>query len=220
MDPQNTLFGRQNRMRLESETIIDAHEFASGLLNLKMGGPAVFPPLQAEVLPLIPGAYATFQWVQTAGADAFRRGLYTFHKRAIPYPNLSVFDWPAADASVNGRGASDTALQALTTLHAQQFVTAAQAFARRIQVDKVGAVVRDQLLYAWRLAVARTPTDAEITELQGLFNDSLTFYTMNAAQAAPALGAYAPAGVPAATAAAWVATARAILNTDEFITRE
>lgn len=219
-DQQNTLFGRQNRLRLEAEPIIDAHLAASGLLSPKVGGPAVFPPLQPEVRPLIPGAYATFQWVQSTGGDLFRRGLYTFHKRAIAYPNLSVFDWPAADASVNGRTASDTALQALTTLHAAQFVTAAQAFARRIQTDKAGAPLRDQIVYAWRLAVARTPTEGEITELTGLFNDSLQLYAANTAAISMALGAYAPAGVAATTAAAWVATARAILNTDELVTRE
>ena len=42
-DPQNNLLWRYNRHRLEGEAIRDSMLEVSGRLNLKMGGPGVFP---------------------------------------------------------------------------------------------------------------------------------------------------------------------------------
>jgi hypothetical protein len=219
-DPDNVLLSRQNRVRVEAEIVTDVSLAASGLLTRQVGGPTVFPPVNDELRGLIMGAYANFQWKDSTGPDRYRRGLYTFHKRGAAYPNLSIFDWPAADVSVTARGISDTPLQALTTLHNPVFAEAAQALARRVQTDKAGSPLRDQLIWAMRLAVARTPTDEELTELAALYADAKKSYDVDAAGAAKAVGAYQPMGVGASDAAAWVATARVVLNLDELITRE
>jgi hypothetical protein len=73
---------------------------------------------------------------------------------------------------------------------------------------------------AVRLAVGRAPSDEELAELQSLYNDVKAAYASNAQQASQAVGTYLPTGVAPADAAAWVSTARAILNLDEAITRE
>jgi hypothetical protein len=215
-DSDNVLLHRQNRVRVEAEIVSDSYLAAAGLLSGKVGGPSVYPPVPPEILNL--GYYGT-DWPTSTGADRYRRGLYTFHKRTTPYPNLMVFDHPAADATISGRRRSNTPLQALTTLHDSVFFEAAQAFAKRVQTEKPGNL-HDQIVDAVRLAVGRTPTDAEIAELTSLYNDLKASYASSSAQATQTVGSYLPTGVAAADAAAWVNTARVILNLDEVITRE
>src|SRR5262249_28001264 len=73
-DPANKLLGRQERLRVEAETIRDAALAASGLLTAEIGGPGVYPP-QPE------GIYKFTQqvkfWGESQGAQRYRRGLYT-----------------------------------------------------------------------------------------------------------------------------------------------
>src|SRR5262249_42418858 len=49
-DPDNQLFSRMNRQRLEGEIIRDSLLAIAGRLNLRMGGPGVFPPVPREAL--------------------------------------------------------------------------------------------------------------------------------------------------------------------------
>jgi hypothetical protein len=216
MDPDNLLLHRQNRLRVEAEIVGDLALAVSGLLAPKLGGASVYPPIPEEVLGLSRGGTA---WPTSQGPDRYRRGLYTFHKRTSAYPNLQVFDWPEADVTVTGRRRSNTPLQALTTMHNTVFAEAAQAFARRIQTEKPGPV-RDQIVWAFRLALARPPTDAELGLFQGLYDDARRLYEASPADAMKAVGTYLPAGAAPGAAAAWVATARVVLNLDELITRE
>src|SRR5262249_19617206 len=48
-DPDNKLFSRQNRARLEGEVIRDSLLAISGRLNRQMGGPSVSPPIPADI---------------------------------------------------------------------------------------------------------------------------------------------------------------------------
>src|SRR5262249_44019965 len=60
-DPDNQLFSRMNRHRLEGEIIRDSLLAVSGRLNDKMGGPGVFPPLPPE------SKVSAKDWPVTAG---------------------------------------------------------------------------------------------------------------------------------------------------------
>ncbi len=218
-DAENTLLWRQNRLRVEAEIVPDIFLSAAGLLSSKMGGPSAYPPLPDELRKLAQGAYGGFNWPDATGEDRYRRGMYTLHKRLAVYPNLAVFDWPGAAVSTTGRPRSNTPLQALATQHSVLFVEAAQALARRVQQDKPGSLA-EQIVWAFRLATARPPTDAEASELQALFNDTRALYANDPQGAQAAVGTFMPAGADAATAAAWVSTASAILNLDEVVNRE
>jgi hypothetical protein len=55
-DPNNVLLARQNRFRLEAETVRDLCLATSGLLNPAIGGPSIRPPLPADIAAL---GYAT-----------------------------------------------------------------------------------------------------------------------------------------------------------------
>ena len=217
VDPQNILIGRQNRVRLEAEIIRDNSLAASGLLSRKIGGPSVFPPMPADVAAL---SYANnFKWKASQGEDRFRRGMYTFFKRTAPHPNLTTFDCPDSNTTCVERRASNTPLQALTTLNNEVFVEASQAMARRL-VSESHANDRVRLVRAFRLCVARPPNSQEIRGFTKLLGAAREWYTSHGDDAKKLVGRYATEGAGMDETAAWVATCRIMLNMDEFITRE
>lgn len=218
-DPKNYLLWRQNRVRVEGEIVRDLHLAASGLLSAKIGGPSVYPPMPADVAAL---SYAgNFKWATSTNEDRYRRGMYTFFKRTAPHPDLTTFDCPDANLSNVRRTVSNTPLQALTTLNAEGFAEAAQALAKRVLGD---AALKDdaaRLARAFRLCVSRTPSKEETTSLQKLLDEARYAYENGPAEEAKAAaGNHQVAGVKPGENAAWVATARIILNLDELITRE
>jgi hypothetical protein len=217
LDPLNDLLHRQNRYRVEAEIVRDLALSACGLLCDKIGGPSVFPPLPPDIAEL---SYANnFKWKTSDGEDRYRRGLYTFFKRTAPHPNLTTFDCPDSNTTALARQTSNTPLQALTTLNNETFVEAAQAMAQRLlAVEPVQDAER--LALAFRRCVARRPTDVELRTLLDLLATSRHWYHEHADEAAALAGADRPPSVPLEEAAAWVATARMVLNLDEFLTRE
>ena len=121
-DPQNELLARQARFRLESEIIRDAALAVSGLLNAEIGGPTVFPYQPEGVLE---HRATPVEWVESEGADKYRRGMYTHHWRLTPHPYFRTFDAPEALTSCTRRYRSNTPIQALTLLNGPSFVEAA-----------------------------------------------------------------------------------------------
>jgi hypothetical protein len=98
VDPNNKLLARQHRFRLDAEIVRDAALSASGLLNPKLGGPSVFPPIPDGVMSL---GQLKREWKVSVGDDRYRRGLYTFYFRATP-PELAVFErGPSAPAAAS-----------------------------------------------------------------------------------------------------------------------
>jgi hypothetical protein len=215
-DPDNLLLHRQNRLRVEAEIVGDIFLSASGLLDKTVGGPSVYPPIPDEVLRF---SYNPVNWPTSTGADRYRRGMYTFHKRTSLHPNLALFDRPKAQVTDNLRARSNTPLQAMATLHDQNFVEAAQALARRVQAAVPGNT-SGQITLAFRLALGRSPKPAELSALEALLAKNQTTYGGQTSAAEQAVGTPAPEGVPIASAAAMANVARMILNLDEVITRE
>jgi hypothetical protein len=210
-DPRNRLLSRQNRLRLEAEIIRDSALFASGLLHPAIGGPSVFPP-QPE------GAMAASQvkktWTPSNGVDRYRRGLYTHFWRITPHPALTVFDGPNAMMACTRRSRSNTPLQALTLLNNEAFHEMAQAMGRRV-VERGGATDEARLEYAFRLTHVRRPEAVELARLRDLLRAEKDDLATDPTEATKLAGPLADRSV-----APWVAVARILINTDEFITRE
>jgi hypothetical protein len=218
-DPLNLLIFRQNRYRVEGEIVRDLHLAVSGLLAPKIGGPSVFPPMPEDLAKL---SYANnFSWVNSEGEDRYRRGMYTFFKRTIPHPNLMTFDAPDANVACVMRTVSNTPLQALTLLNNEVHTESAQAFARRLlQTPVEEPADESRLTIAVRLCVARPPRADELPALRRVLEAGRSYYGAHPDQAGLVLGRHVPRDLQASEAAAWVATARVVLNMDEFITRE
>ena len=99
------------------------------------------------------------------------------------------------------------------------FVECAQALARRVAASPApsrGQQLRD----VFRRCLTREPSAAELGRLDRLFADALQVCRCDRHAAAKLIGGESPAGVDAAEAAAWVVLARAVMNLDEFVTRE
>ncbi len=217
-DPLNVLLARQNRMRLEAEVLRDNALAASGLLVRTVGGPSVRPPQPAGISELTYAGSA--KWVESTGPDRYRRGLYTWFQRTSPYPMLMTFDSPDGNLSCVRRERSNTPLQALTLLNDTAFVECARALGKRVVTDKPADGTEARLRYAFRLCVAREPSDGELATLVRLFERLRESAGAKPEEAAKLIGTQKPAGMDVPEAAAWAALARALLNLDEFVTRE
>ncbi len=189
-DPSNILLARQSRLRLPAETIRDASLAVSGLLNPEVGGRSIRPPMPKGML----GVAYRANWKESQGPDRYRRGLYIFLQRSIPYPLLINFDAPSSLVTCTRRERSTTPLQALTLLNDPVFFEAAQALAARVS-SQPGDLPR-QIDYAFELSLGRPPQPDERRQLMHYYDSAK----------------------PAATA--WTGLASVLLNLDEFITRE
>ena len=223
-DPANRLLARGPRFRVDAELVRDIALSASGLLNAKIGGPSVYPNAP-EFLFLPPASYGPKVWDFAAGPACYRRALYTFQFRSVPYPSLQTFDAPDASVSCVRRARANTPLQALTTLNEPLFVECAKALALQT-VREGGETNAERLTYAFRQCVSRRPTSAEqkvltklLTQQTARFdNGELDPWLLAAidVEKKPKL----PAGTTPAQLAGWTAVSRVLLNLDETITKE
>ncbi|MCZ2075605.1 MAG: PSD1 and planctomycete cytochrome C domain-containing protein [Bryobacterales bacterium] len=216
-DPENSLVARQNRLRLEAEIIRDAALAASGLLSRKIGGPSVYPPLPEGAMGV---TQVNREWPVSKGEDRYRRGMYTFFWRSAPHPALMAFDAPDATAACTRRNRSNTPLQSLTTLNNEAFFEAARHLGRRI-VKESTAEDTARVEHAFRLALARPPSPGERDRLIAFVQTEQRYFEANETEAAD-LAADPGMGRPRdlAPIAAWISASRALLNLDEFLTRE
>ena len=222
-DPDNRLIARGPRYRVDAELVRDISLAASGLLTDQIGGPSVYPPAPA-LLFQPPASYAPKTWNVEQGPDRYRRALYTFRFRSVPYPLLQAFDAPNGEMACVRRGRSNTPLQALTTLNEPLFVESAQALAARTLKDG-GPTDRDRVAYAFRLCTARVPSQAEadvLLELLAKEDRRLAEGWLSAIDLAGLkTGQTAvPGDTTPRRLAAWTVLSRVILNLDETITKE
>jgi len=210
-DPANILLSRGARFRVEAEMVRDITLSASGLLSSKMFGPSVFP-YQPNGVWELPYEKDSDTWVISAGEDRYRRGLYTFIRRAAPYPAMTVFDATSREYCTPRRNHTDTPLQALTTLNDTSFFEAAQAMAKRI-LKEGGTDTKARIDYGFVLATSRHPQGSEMDMLQTAFETERRYFAGHKTEAE------AIAGKPGAELAAWTTLSRDLLNLDETLTR-
>jgi hypothetical protein len=220
-DPDNRLLARGPRFRVDAEIVHDIALSAAGLLTSTIGGPSVYPPAPAFLFQP-PASYAPKSWKPAEGPERYRRALYTFRFRSVPFPTLQAFDAPNGEMSCVRRSRSNSPLQALSTLNEPLFVESAQALARRA-IREGGASDRDRLAYAFRLCTARTPGAEELNVLLGLLEKEdrrIGDGWVNAKELAGVGASALPAGLTPRQLAAWTAVSRVLLNLDETITKE
>lgn len=205
-DPYNSWLARQNRLRVEAEIIRDMALSASGLIFHKIGGRSVYPPQPADLVKL--GFQTSLSWPENHDQNRYRRGMYTFFQRTVPYPMLIEFDAADSNAACTRRERSNTPLQALTLWNDPVFVECAQHLGarlmREVPVDEDNAVnvIERRIRLAYALCFSRPPSKEELQVVGRLYKEAADID-----------------GVQTDSVAAFT-VARVLLNLDEFITRE
>jgi hypothetical protein len=217
-DPENRLFARQTRFRVDAENVRDVALEVSGLLEEKFGGPSV-KPYQPD------GYIATLnfpkrEYSASRGEDLYRRGVYTIWRRTFLHPELMNFDAPTREECTVNRTNSNTPLQALDLLNDPIFVEAARVFAE--QALRNPGTLDQRLNWVFEQALNRAPSVEERSILAELYRKNLGHFTA-APSDARGLAAVGDSPLPKneniQQLAAMTMVTRAVLNLHEMITR-
>jgi hypothetical protein len=159
VDAGNRLWWRAERKRFDAESLRDSLLFASGSLDgSRLGGPSFVPEIAPEALEGWSRKGA--EWVPSPPQEQKRRTVYSFVKRGLLPPTLTVFDAPDTTLPCGQRDVTTVAPQALALLNNpfvhRQSETLAKRASERAKTD--GEMIRN----AWRLAFARDPKPSEI----------------------------------------------------------
>ncbi|MCP4941471.1 MAG: DUF1553 domain-containing protein [Planctomycetaceae bacterium] len=215
-DPENRLLARGSRYRLDAEVIRDQILATSGVLSSKMGGKSVKPP-QPEGLwksVSLPSSYPS-RYVPDSGEQVVRRSVYTFWKRGLPPPQMTILNAPTREDCTARRERTNTPLQALLLMNEQQYMKAAQQLA----VQALNWEEEGRLAAVYETITGKVPDTREQEILQKALDDFETFY-----QERPALteafadkntdGKHSPHAI-----AAWAMIINTIYNLDITKTR-
>jgi hypothetical protein len=134
-DPENRLFSRMNRRRLEAEPLRDTLLAAAGRLDLRPSGPP------------------------ERDANSPRRALYVITVRSDRSTYAALFDQADSTAPVEARTESTVAPQALFLLNHPFVIEQSRAFAARLAEDV--PTPPDRVRQAYRLLFGREPTADE-----------------------------------------------------------
>lgn len=192
-DPENIALSRGPRTRLDAEQIRDSVLAASGQLSAKIGGPSVFPPQPSGVTT--EGSYGALTWTVSSGEDRYRRGIYTFAKRTAPFAMSATFDAPSGEACVARREASTTPLQALTLLNDVTVLEAARSLGSQLANLPLSKRVNSLFMRT----LCRPPKLSEMIAIDMMLEEATN------------------AGMQSSSA--WTMLARALMNTDEMVTK-
>jgi hypothetical protein len=223
LDPENIWLSRGPRYRMSAEMIRDYVLATSGLLNRQSGGPSV-KPYQPEGLWEETNAGGNrgilTSYVPDRGGKLYRRSLYTFWKRTLPPPGMTLFDAPNRDNCEVRRQKTNTPLQALALQNDVQILEAARVIAERALAESRDSGEAVQMVF--RKIMTRSPSRKELGSLMNYTEANVEAYRRMPEQAELLLAAgQAPAGWrDAPLAASLMLTAQVLYNLDETITKE
>jgi hypothetical protein len=215
-DARNRWLSRGPRNRLEAEMVRDQALALSGLLSRKMGGPSVYPHQPEGLWQAAFNGQRT--WPTSTGEDRFRRGLYVFWRRTVPYPSMATFDAPSRETCSIRRPRTNTPLQAFVTMNDPVYVECSQALGRRLLTEG-GTTPESRIRFGLELCLGRPASEKQIAPLLALYQTEAAEYAKNEADAKAAAGETLPlpAGSTPAELAAWTVVANVLLNLDGLL---
>ncbi|WP_411845434.1 PSD1 and planctomycete cytochrome C domain-containing protein [Roseibacillus persicicus] len=215
-DPENRMLARGSRFRLDSEVIRDQVLAVSGLLNPAMYGHSVKFP-QPEGLWKIVTMPSSFprNFEPAKGDEVYRRSVYSFWKRGLPPPQMTIFDAPNRDACIARRERTNTPLQALVMMNETEYFAAAKHLARGVMAkENMAEDLKVSLLY--ETMTSRPPSDTEKERLLSALAKFRALYQDDPDSAA----AMFPNTAAAGESAAWTMLVHSLMNLDTFKNRE
>ncbi|MGH9657086.1 MAG: DUF1553 domain-containing protein, partial [Bryobacteraceae bacterium] len=158
LDPENRLFWRMPRERLDAETIRDSILSVAGTLDRTLGGPCVYPYINPDLFQS--STRRTWPGQSDSDPSTWRRSLYVFSKRSIRYPMFETFDQPNLVTSCDRRNRSTIAPQALLLMNNSLVILQAKFFAQRLETEAPQSATA-RIDRAWQLALGRPPLESE-----------------------------------------------------------
>ncbi len=220
LDPGNRYLTRFPRLRLEAEGIRDMAMAVSGLLDRRIGGESIYPYQPPGLWEQV-AFQGTRKWEQSSGEDNYRRGLYVYWRRSVPYASFVTFDAPSRETCTVKRPRTNTPLQALVLMNDPVYVEAARAFGLRIMKEG-GEKLDQRVQFAFRTALGRPPSDVELTNIRQAFLVELSHFTTDRPAANQLIHVGAsdpPLDTDICELAAWTIIGNILLNLDETITK-
>ena len=211
-DPANHFLARGPRMRLSAEQVRDQTLAVSGLLSKKMFGKPVMPYQPDGVWAAV---NSNLNYKQSEGEDQYRRAIYTFARRTGPYPSMFNFDSPSREVCVARRIRTNTPLQSLVLLNDPVFVEASNYLAKKVFSTTHNA--ENQIIMCYQSALQHEPNRKDLKALMNLYEITLENFNKNPKE----IKAYLKTSEkPTASLAALSVVANAIINLDEFVTKQ
>jgi hypothetical protein len=198
---------------LEAEAVRDQALAVSGRLAPRVGGPSVFPPQPEGLWQAAFNGERT--WPTSSNSDRYRRGLYVFWRRTIPYPSLAAFDAPSRETCALRRKTTNTPIQAFVTLNDPVYVDLARSLARRV-LEHGGADDASRAKFGLTLCLSREPTPEQTAVVVKLVESTRRSFPAEEAQK---FGGEPPPGVSKTDFAAWTLAANVLLNLDGVLTK-
>ena len=217
-DPENRLLARGSRFRMDAEMIRDQILATSGLLSNSMYGKSVKPPQPDGLWKAVTMIGERFK--ADSGEDIYRRSIYTYWKRGMPPPQLTILNAPIRDACIARRERTNTPSQALLLLNESEYLKAARHLARKLIAQR-GLHPDDPLAEVYETITSHLPDPKERALLELLVKDFEKSYLEN-----PGLAEELCAGVTLSTAgeratlAAWTVLVNTLYNMDITKTRQ
>ena len=214
-DPENQWLARGPRFRLDAEMIRDQILATSGTLSYKMYGRSVKPPQPDGLWKAVSMTNQRFQPDQ--GEAIRRRSIYTFWKRAIPPPQMTILNAPFRDSCIARRERTNTPSQALLMLNESEYLKAARGLAQQA----VKLPPDSRIRFIWETVTARIPDTKEQNVLRSLLVDLSKKY-----QQQPELASEICQGLELKTAsektelAAWTLVCSTLYNLDITKTKD
>jgi len=179
-DPENRLLARGSRFRIDSEMLRDQILATSGLLNYDLYGKSVKPPQPEGLWTFVsmPSSYPRIYETDT-GDKIYRRSVYTFWKRGMPPPQMTIFNAPSREACIARRERTNTPLQALLLLNEQEFLKAARHLAHETIADRTSNTT-DRLNIIYETITSRLPNEGETVIFLAMVEDLKSLYRDNA----------------------------------------
>jgi hypothetical protein len=222
-DPDNKLLAVFPRKRLEAEEIRDSLLVASGKLEDRIGGPAVFPPVPTDLVTGNSNLDGSPHWkVSKDTQDHNRRSIYVFTRRSVPYPLLETFDMASPQQVHNRRVVTTTPLQALTLLNSDVVFGWSQALAGRV-INEAGESDAAQIDRLFQILYARKPYKTEKLALQTYLSNQQKAIRAKAADGRfglnVATGVSDVQALDPVRSAAFVDLVQTVVNSNEFAYR-
>ena len=174
LDPENRLLARGPRYRMDAEMIRDQILFVSGKLNREMYGESVKPPQPQGLWEAVSMA-APFTYVADTGNDIYRRSLYTYWRRAMPPPQMTIFDAPSREYCTARRERTNTPLQALLLMNEPEYFQAAKACATEAMID-THVSVEDRLTLLFERITSHLPSELQMDAMLKALTDFRELY--------------------------------------------